>query len=809
MKKIIIGAMLLISLAIMVGAQEINETNETEPINDTTEPVNITAGEMWVMKHLCENMTAQEFEELDTLEEKIVACPTILLPGDEPVEDTVTGGNYDFNIVVEDETGQTWNITEAELVHSLVCLETEVTNQTNQTTTEVCYDVSYYAFRNVTMGLVNVTETQFPENVNTSIFELDPESDEEIILERTQDSITVNTTGKFGQTVHVFNMREEPVEPVPPVPPVDVTEIRIMKHLCDEDFTVEDIEDLETLEEKVQECPVIVLSGDEPFEGTETGGNWDFNIMVEDDTGERWNIEDAEFVQDVICADDNQTCYDASYYIFRNITIGDVAIIEDEFPDDTRFGAIIVDRDEYVVESMVGIIRLNITEETEVMAHVFNIRLEEPVEPPVTPPVTPPTEPPFEEPVPPEAIDANLFIKEWYPKGPDFVFVCEVEGFTPTAYSWFYGDGHKLLNITNRDTYHVYEELGEYEVMCIATDGVNIASDTLMIEVTSLERPVVDIPRDVEVPVEDIIADAECRDIAEALNGIAVQHHDICSVVIPRMEPDMTREGRDLNWFVLMNSMIEFHPVPGDDNVFAVGKLVLTESEYNQIQEMELDNWQIIGIVDPVMAIQPDMVFMYWTTEGNLNDIISQVNNVLDMTGIDGTTEPFAWRITEIREVIEQEEVDEVPADEEEVVDEQPVEEDPVDEEVVDEEYTFEAVLTGEQEAEPVETGATGQATATISNNLLTVSGSFEGLESDLYEIAGSSAHIHIGERGEPGPVVWSLLVSPNPDNRSGTFSILQAELTDEEVENFREGLYFINVHTVENPEGEIRGQLE
>lgn len=84
---------------------------------------------------------------------------------------------------------------------------------------------------------------------------------------------------------------------------------------------------------------------------------------------------------------------------------------------------------------------------------------------------------------------ADLHIMQWYPKGPDHVFVCNITGFEPTSYTWFYGDGHKLLNIRNQNTYHVYEALGNYTVMCSGTDGVNTASDTLEINVTSLVRP--------------------------------------------------------------------------------------------------------------------------------------------------------------------------------------------------------------------------------------------------------------------------------------------------------------------------------
>ena len=86
-------------------------------------------------------------------------------------------------------------------------------------------------------------------------------------------------------------------------------------------------------------------------------------------------------------------------------------------------------------------------------------------------------------------MSVDLRILQWYPKGPDYVFVCDANGFTPTNYTWYYGDGHKLLNIKNQNTYHVYTALGTYNVQCIATDGTNTASDNITITVDSLVRP--------------------------------------------------------------------------------------------------------------------------------------------------------------------------------------------------------------------------------------------------------------------------------------------------------------------------------
>lgn len=86
------------------------------------------------------------------------------------------------------------------------------------------------------------------------------------------------------------------------------------------------------------------------------------------------------------------------------------------------------------------------------------------------------------------AAEANLFVKEWYPKANDFVFVCDATDFEATSYSWHYGDGHKLLNIANGDTYHRYTSLGTFTVTCEAMNGETIASDSITVPVTEIKH---------------------------------------------------------------------------------------------------------------------------------------------------------------------------------------------------------------------------------------------------------------------------------------------------------------------------------
>ena len=115
--------------------------------------------------------------------------------------------------------------------------------------------------------------------------------------------------------------------------------------------------------------------------------------------------------------------------------------------------------------------------------------------------------------------------------------------------------------------------------------------------------------------------------------------------------------------------------------------------------------------------------------------------------------------------------------------------------------------LTGSQEVPPVTTGAQGTATAELDGDELTVTGSFSNLSSDLNPVAGSAAHVHNAPEGQTGGIVFNLEVT-STDNRSGTFRGSKT-LSDEEKDLFEDGNFYVNVHSVNFPMGELRGQFK
>lgn len=126
----------------------------------------------------------------------------------------------------------------------------------------------------------------------------------------------------------------------------------------------------------------------------------------------------------------------------------------------------------------------------------------------------------------------------------------------------------------------------------------------------------------------------------------------------------------------------------------------------------------------------------------------------------------------------------------------------------------FKANLSGLNEAEdagPVQTDAMGKVVAELNGNILTVSGSFSGLSSNLAtEIAGG-AHLHAGMAGENGPVAFVLNVDSGDDLTSGVLHATQNMFTIEDdmlLETLLNSGLFVNIHSEMFPAGEIRGQL-
>ncbi|HZI08699.1 MAG TPA: CHRD domain-containing protein [Archangium sp.] len=114
----------------------------------------------------------------------------------------------------------------------------------------------------------------------------------------------------------------------------------------------------------------------------------------------------------------------------------------------------------------------------------------------------------------------------------------------------------------------------------------------------------------------------------------------------------------------------------------------------------------------------------------------------------------------------------------------------------------FKATLSGATERPtPVTTSGTGSVTATLKDKTLTVSGTFSNLSA-----AATAAHIHgPANKESAADVVCPLTATAAASgNITGTCTF-----TDAQVQQLKDGMMYVNVHTSTNMAGELRGQLE
>jgi mono/diheme cytochrome c family protein len=117
---------------------------------------------------------------------------------------------------------------------------------------------------------------------------------------------------------------------------------------------------------------------------------------------------------------------------------------------------------------------------------------------------------------------------------------------------------------------------------------------------------------------------------------------------------------------------------------------------------------------------------------------------------------------------------------------------------------TIITTLSGTQEVPPTVTAGSGTAILTIDLNTGAVGGTvtFTGLTSNT-----TAAHIHQGAAGVNGPVIVPL--AGGAGATSGTWTVpAGSTLTPSQLVALRSDGLYVNIHTANNPGGEIRGQI-
>jgi hypothetical protein len=130
---------------------------------------------------------------------------------------------------------------------------------------------------------------------------------------------------------------------------------------------------------------------------------------------------------------------------------------------------------------------------------------------------------------------------------------------------------------------------------------------------------------------------------------------------------------------------------------------------------------------------------------------------------------------------------------------------------------TFHAILEGDEEVPPVDSDAKGAAIFRTSNDGTELN--YTLIVANIEDV--TAAHIHLAPRGENGDIV-AFLFDPEEPTEGRTNGVLaEGTITSEDlvgplegstlselIDEIEAGNTYVNVHTVEHPSGEIRGQI-
>ena len=122
----------------------------------------------------------------------------------------------------------------------------------------------------------------------------------------------------------------------------------------------------------------------------------------------------------------------------------------------------------------------------------------------------------------------------------------------------------------------------------------------------------------------------------------------------------------------------------------------------------------------------------------------------------------------------------------------------------------FQANLLGSNEVPSISTTAGGNFLFELNNNVLSVSGSFDDLSSEIRQDLANGAHIHANFAGRNGPVAFVLNPTYDEDNQGAIIEAINNNftLTDDQVADLEANGHYINIHSVDFPAGELRGQV-
>jgi hypothetical protein len=131
--------------------------------------------------------------------------------------------------------------------------------------------------------------------------------------------------------------------------------------------------------------------------------------------------------------------------------------------------------------------------------------------------------------------------------------------------------------------------------------------------------------------------------------------------------------------------------------------------------------------------------------------------------------------------------------------------------------HVFKAKLTGKEQVPMVKTAAKGEATFKVSKDGKEIM--YKLIVKNIVDV--TAAHIHEGSMGKNGGPVANLFIGPKKEGKfSGTLAegtitekdligSLSGKSISDLIDMIKTGNAYVNVHTDNHPDGEIRGQIK
>ena len=193
-------------------------------------------GELMIMKHACTEAPVKDQADFDALSEPaegdevtalaltVLACPTIVLSGDEGgFTDGIHGPAVDFDFTVTDSNGDTQTLADAEFMAAKLC-ETDIQRDANgdgEFSADVCLDISHYIFSDLAVGELTVEETSPPNGWKFGSMLLTPQALQpqgsndamtDARFDAAESTVTLDLSGDPDNSamLHIYNFEDSP-----------------------------------------------------------------------------------------------------------------------------------------------------------------------------------------------------------------------------------------------------------------------------------------------------------------------------------------------------------------------------------------------------------------------------------------------------------------------------------------------------------------------------------------------------------------------------------------------------------------------